>query len=146
MRNHILFQWISHRTILYSVCGGQTAAQLILRKGGIPMEDHEEVVWTRLDKLPAPRHGGGRWLLIGGLALAFMLALGVGVLIGSSTGAAQAAVRSRFTRQRVPATPRLVRLSLRAPSRLAPGLTSWGRTTAMAALPLPALTSADSGW
>jgi hypothetical protein len=56
------------------------------------MEDHEEVVWTRLDKLPAPRHGGGRWLLIGGLALAFMLALGVGVLIGSSTGAAQAAV------------------------------------------------------
>ncbi len=56
------------------------------------MEDHEEVVWTRLDKLPAPRHGGSRWLLIGGLALAFMLALGVGVLIGSSTGAAQAAV------------------------------------------------------
>jgi hypothetical protein len=56
------------------------------------MEDHEEVVWTRLDQLPAPHRGGRRWLLIGGLAFAFMLALGVGVLIGSSTGAAQAAV------------------------------------------------------
>ena len=56
------------------------------------MEDYEEVVWTRPDKLPAPRRGGLRWLLIGGLALAFMLSLGIGVLIGSSTGAAQAAV------------------------------------------------------
>jgi Domain of unknown function (DUF5666) len=56
------------------------------------MEDHEEVVWTRLDQLPAQRHGGRRWLLIGGLALAFMLALGVGVLIGSSPSAAQAAI------------------------------------------------------
>jgi len=56
------------------------------------MEDHEEVVWTRLDQPPAQRLGGRRWILIGSLALAFLLALGVGVLIGSSTGAAQAAV------------------------------------------------------
>src|SRR5258707_14593061 len=55
------------------------------------------------------------------------------------------AVRSRFTRQRVPATPRLGRLPLRAPSRLAPGLASWGRTTAMAASLPPALSSVDSG-
>src|SRR5258707_4732565 len=54
------------------------------------------------------------------------------------------AVRSRSTRQRVPATPRLGTLSLRAPSRLAPGLASCGRTTAMAASLPPALTSVDS--
>jgi hypothetical protein len=55
------------------------------------MEDHEEVVWTRLDQPPVPRRRGRRWLLIGALALAFMLALGVGVLRGSLTSAAQAA-------------------------------------------------------
>src|SRR2546421_12485068 len=43
------------------------------------------------------------------------------------------AVRSRSTRQRVPGTPRLARPLPRALSRLAPGLTSWGRTTAMVA-------------
>src|SRR6266581_1418815 len=57
----------------------------------IPMEDHEEVVSTRLDQPPAPRRRGRRWLLIGALAFAFMLALGVGVLRGSLTSAAQAA-------------------------------------------------------
>ena len=55
------------------------------------MEDHEEVVSTRLDQPPVPRRRGRRWLLIGALAVAFMLALGVGVLRGSLTSAAQAA-------------------------------------------------------
>src|SRR6266568_5760102 len=54
------------------------------------------------------------------------------------------ATRSRSTRQQVPATPRQARLSPRAPSRLAPGLTSWGRTTVMGALLPQALTSVNS--
>jgi hypothetical protein len=55
------------------------------------MEDDEEIAWTRLDQPPAPRHRGRRWLLIGGLAFAFMLALGIGTLLGSTTSATQAA-------------------------------------------------------
>ncbi len=38
------------------------------------MEDYEEIVSTRLDQPPAPHRRGRRWLLIGGLAFAFMLA------------------------------------------------------------------------
>ncbi len=45
------------------------------------MEDHDKI---------APRRRGHRWLLIGGLALAFMLTLGVGVLLGTSSGTSQA--------------------------------------------------------
>jgi Domain of unknown function (DUF5666) len=45
------------------------------------MEDYDKT---------APRRRGHRWLLIGGLAFAFMLALGVGVLLGTSTGTTQA--------------------------------------------------------
>ena len=45
------------------------------------MEDHDKI---------APRRRGYRWLLIGGLAFAFMLALGVGVLLGTSSGTTQA--------------------------------------------------------
>ncbi len=45
------------------------------------MEDHDKI---------APRRRGSRWFLIGGLAFAFMLALGVGVLLGTSTGTTQA--------------------------------------------------------
>jgi hypothetical protein len=41
------------------------------------------------DKLTLHRRGR-RWLLIGGLALAFMLAMGVGVLLGTSTRTTQA--------------------------------------------------------
>jgi hypothetical protein len=41
------------------------------------------------DKI-APHRRGRRWLLIGGLAFGFMLALGVGVLLGTSTGTSQA--------------------------------------------------------
>jgi len=45
------------------------------------MEDYDKI---------APRRRGRRWLLIGGLAFAFMLALGVGVLLGTSSGTTQA--------------------------------------------------------
>jgi Domain of unknown function (DUF5666) len=55
------------------------------------MEDNEEMAWTRLNQTTAPRKRGRRWLLIGGLALAFMLALGIGTVIGSTTGTTQAA-------------------------------------------------------
>ena len=55
------------------------------------MEDYEEIAPTRLDQPPAPRRRGRRWLLIGSLAFAFMLALGVGVFMGSSTSTTQAA-------------------------------------------------------
>jgi Domain of unknown function (DUF5666) len=49
------------------------------------MEDYEEAASTRLDQPPAPRRRGRRWLLIGALAFAFMLALGVGTLPTTST-------------------------------------------------------------
>ena len=52
-----------------------------LKKGGIPMEDYDKIT---------PHRRARRWLLIGGLAFAFMLALGVGVLLGTSTGTTQA--------------------------------------------------------
>jgi hypothetical protein len=55
------------------------------------MKNYEEMASTRLDQPPAPRWRGRRWLLIAGLAFAFMLALGIGALIGSSTGVTQAA-------------------------------------------------------
>jgi uncharacterized protein DUF5666 len=55
------------------------------------MEDYEGMVPPRLDQPPAPRRRGRRWLLIGGLALAFMLALGVGTLLGASNSATHAA-------------------------------------------------------
>ena len=45
------------------------------------MEDYDKI---------APRRRRRRWLLIGSLAFAFMLALGVGVLLGTSTGTTQA--------------------------------------------------------
>jgi Domain of unknown function (DUF5666) len=49
------------------------------------MEDHDKI---------APRRRVSRWFLIGGLAFAFMLALGVGVLLGTSTGTTQASALS----------------------------------------------------
>ena len=54
------------------------------------MEDNEEMAQIRLNQPPAPRRRGRRWLLIGGLAFAFLLALGVGVLLGTSSGTTQA--------------------------------------------------------
>src|SRR5260370_2035499 len=61
-----------------------------LKKGGISMEDYEKIAPTQLHQPPAPRRRGRRWLLIGGLAFAFMLALGVRVLLGTSAGPTQA--------------------------------------------------------
>jgi len=54
------------------------------------MEDYEKIVPTHLHQPPTPRRLGRKWFLIGGLAFAFMLALGVGVLLGTSTGTTQA--------------------------------------------------------
>src|SRR6266487_6035275 len=62
-----------------------------LTKGGIPMEDYEEMVSTRLGQPPPSRRRGRRWLLIGGFAFALMLALGVGAIMGSSVSTTQAA-------------------------------------------------------
>ena len=45
------------------------------------MEDYDKIT---------PRRRGRRWLLIGGLAFAFMFALGVGVFLGMSTVTTQA--------------------------------------------------------
>jgi Domain of unknown function (DUF5666) len=58
------------------------------------MEDYQEIASTRLNQPPAPHRRGRRWLLIVGLAFAFMLALGIGALMGSATSAAQAAVQA----------------------------------------------------
>jgi hypothetical protein len=55
------------------------------------VEDYEERASTRLGQPPAPRRSGRRWLLIGGLAFAFMLALGIGTLLGSTVSTTQAA-------------------------------------------------------
>jgi hypothetical protein len=55
------------------------------------MEDYEEMAQIRLNQPPAPRRRGRRWLLIGGLAFAFLLALGVGAFMGSSNSTTQAA-------------------------------------------------------
>lgn len=52
------------------------------------MKDHENVTSPWMDKLPAPRKGS-RWLLVGGLALAFAFMLGMGVFLGSTVSAAQ---------------------------------------------------------
>jgi hypothetical protein len=54
------------------------------------MEDYEEVTSTPFYQSPAPRHRGRRWLLIGGLVLAFMLALGTGLILSSLNGTSQA--------------------------------------------------------
>ena len=55
------------------------------------MDDYEELSRSSLEQPSAPHRHGRRWLLIGGLALAFMLALGIGTLIGSVTGTTRAA-------------------------------------------------------
>src|SRR5258708_12364196 len=55
------------------------------------MEDYEEMASTRLDQPPAPVRSRRRWFLIGGLAFAFVLALGVGAVRGLSNGTTPAA-------------------------------------------------------
>jgi len=54
------------------------------------MEDYDKIAPTHLHQPPTPRRRGRKWFLIGGLAFVFMLALGVGVLLGTSTGTTQA--------------------------------------------------------
>jgi hypothetical protein len=59
------------------------------------MEDSEEMTSTPFYQPPAPRHRGRRWLLIGGLVLAFMLALGTGLVLSSLNGTSQASALSQ---------------------------------------------------
>ncbi|GAC1613645.1 MAG: hypothetical protein NVS4B7_05230 [Ktedonobacteraceae bacterium] len=54
------------------------------------MKNEEEMTSTLLDHPPIPPQRKRRWLLIGSLAFAFMFALGVGALIGSSPGTTSA--------------------------------------------------------
>src|SRR5215471_8086156 len=60
------------------------------------MEDLGDEASTRFAQPSAPRWHGRRWLLIGSLALAFMLTLGVGALLGSTAGAANSAQAASF--------------------------------------------------
>ena len=69
------------------------------------MEDYEEMAWTRLDQPPAPPRRRRRWLLIGGLALAFMLALGVGAMMAASSSAAQASALTSSSSQTLAVAP-----------------------------------------
>jgi Domain of unknown function (DUF5666) len=65
--------------------------QFTLMKEGISMEDYEDATSGKV-VLPLASHR--RWrslLLVSGLALAFMLALGIGVFLGSTTSITQAA-------------------------------------------------------
>jgi Domain of unknown function (DUF5666) len=55
------------------------------------MEDDREAGWKPATEWPPPRRRGRRWLLIGGLALAFALTLGVGAIVGSTIRSTQAA-------------------------------------------------------
>ncbi|HEV2582626.1 MAG TPA: DUF5666 domain-containing protein [Ktedonobacteraceae bacterium] len=55
------------------------------------MEENDQMASAPLNQPLAPRRRGRRWLLLGGLAVAFMFALAVGVFLGSSTGSTQAA-------------------------------------------------------
>jgi hypothetical protein len=52
------------------------------------MKNYDEATSTWMDKLPGPRRGG-RWFLLGGLALAFAFMLGMGVLLGTTVSTAQ---------------------------------------------------------
>jgi hypothetical protein len=58
------------------------------------MEDHGEGAAFWQAPPPAPRRHGRRWLLLGGLALAFALTLGVGAFLGSALGNGQAQAAS----------------------------------------------------
>ncbi len=55
------------------------------------MKDDDDAVSTWQDKLPAPSSNWRKWLVIGGIALAFMFTLGVGAFLGSTVGVSQAA-------------------------------------------------------
>ena len=55
------------------------------------MENFDERGPFWQDLPPTPPRSGSRWLLVAGLSLALLLALGAGVLIGTSTNSIQAA-------------------------------------------------------
>ncbi len=55
------------------------------------MEDYEDAAAGKLVPPPAQHHHWRSLLMVSGLALAFMLALGIGVLMGSTTRSSQAA-------------------------------------------------------
>jgi hypothetical protein len=55
------------------------------------MENHDDPVSTWQDKLAAPTSSWRKWLVIGGVALAFMFTMGVGAFLGSTVGVSQAA-------------------------------------------------------
>jgi hypothetical protein len=54
------------------------------------MEDYDDVTQGKLVPSPAQHHRWRSLLIVSGLALAFMLALGIGVLMGSTTRSTQA--------------------------------------------------------
>ena len=58
------------------------------------MEDSEEMAWTRLNQPPAPPRRGRRWLLIGSLAFAFMLALGVGAIVAKTASGSSVTIHT----------------------------------------------------
>jgi Domain of unknown function (DUF5666) len=60
-------------------------------KEGKSMEDYEDATAGKLVLPPAQHRGWRSLLLVSGLALAFLLALGIGVLLGSTTSTTQAA-------------------------------------------------------
>ncbi|HKD74435.1 MAG TPA: DUF5666 domain-containing protein [Ktedonobacterales bacterium] len=55
------------------------------------MEDLGNVTFAGPPQAPIPRRRGNRWLWLGGLALAFALAVGIGAFFGSQISAAYAA-------------------------------------------------------
>lgn len=61
------------------------------------MKDDEAARSAWLPQPPTPPRHRGRWLLVGGLALAFALALGIGALFGSTFGVANSAQAASST-------------------------------------------------
>jgi len=71
--------------------------QYSCRKGGNPLEDYENSTPTGFAqaRTTTPRRSRRRWFVLGGLALAFMLALlGVGTHLGATSTAQAAALSS----------------------------------------------------
>lgn len=67
------------------------------------MEDYEDLASSQLKHPPVP-HRGRRWMLIVGLAFAFMLAMGVGALMGSLNGTSQASALGTSSSQTLATT------------------------------------------
>lgn len=89
---HILIQQSPHALLLHLRLWRSGTSQYHSRIGGRPLNDFVDAApnWPNQYPPPKPR-SRGRWLLIGGIALALLLTLGVGALLGSHIGTAQAA-------------------------------------------------------